>query len=289
VTPLTDSEVQFHCETSATKMKSLRQLVQSYGSALVAFSGGVDSTFVLKVAQQELGRNVWALTALSASVSADEAQEARALAAEIGSQHRVEQSNELHDDRYAANPTNRCYFCKTELYGITARIQAELKLNVVLDGFNFDDKKDVRPGHKAAQEHQVISPLALCELTKNEIRAWSKTLGLSTWNKPQMACLASRLPYGTQVTVQRLNQVGNAEKALRALGLIEFRVRYHDTVARLEVSQEELTKLSDFEFRKKVSLAVKAAGFTFVAIDLEPFKSGRMNEGVKLNVLGARP
>jgi pyridinium-3,5-biscarboxylic acid mononucleotide sulfurtransferase len=284
--PLSDSEVDAWCRTSEPKMLALRQLIRGYESALVAFSGGVDSAFVLKVAYEELGSNVWAVTALSASVAPDEAEDATRIAKSIGAKHRVVASHEMQDARYAANPTNRCYFCKSELYSITSRLQKELALQVVFDGFNADDKKDVRPGHQAAQEHQVLSPLALAHLTKNEIRAWSKRLQLETWDKPQMACLASRLPYGTQVTVHRLNQIGAAEKALRRLGLKEFRVRFHDTVARLEVSTEELGTLNDPVFRKQVSDAVKAQGFNFVAIDLEPFRSGRLNEGVKMQVPG---
>ncbi len=175
-------------------------------------------TFVLKLAVEVLGANAIALTAISASVSADEADEARALAQQLGARHVLVESKELDDPRYAANPTNRCYFCKTELYTLCEAERLKLGLEVVLDGFNADDKKDHRPGHQAARERAVASPLAEAGLTKDEIRAWSKRLGLSTWDKPQMACLASRLPYGTQVTVERLNQVGRAEKALRALG-----------------------------------------------------------------------
>lgn len=275
---LSPEQVESLCAGSAERLSGLRAQVRALGSALVAFSGGVDSTFVLKIAVEELGEQAVALTALSASVAPDEAEEARGLAARLGARHVLVESKELDDPRYVANPANRCYFCKTELYGLTARYQQELRLAAVLDGFNADDKKDHRPGHQAAREHQVLSPLAEAQLTKQEIRAWSQRLGLPTWDKPQMACLASRLPYGTQVTVERLRKVGAAEKAVRELGLVNFRVRYHGEVARLEVAAEELPRLEDASLRARVSAAVKAQGFTFVAVDLEPFRSGRLNE-----------
>jgi uncharacterized protein len=279
---LTPQEVEALCTTSAARLQQLRAQVRGFGSALVAFSGGVDSTFVLKIAVEELGERAVALTALSASVAPDEVEESKALAARIGARHLLVESKELDDPRYAANPSNRCYFCKTELYTLTDRYQRELGLAAVLDGFNADDKKDHRPGHQAAREHHVISPLAEAQLTKAEIRAWSQRLGLPTWDKPQMACLASRLPYGTQVTVQRLKQVGAAEKAVRELGLSNFRVRYHGEVARLEVAAEELpVLLGDPALRERVNAAIKAQGFTFVALDLEPFRTGRLNDSLK--------
>jgi uncharacterized protein len=288
---LTDAEVEALCAQSAARMELLRASLRSAGSALVAFSGGVDSALVLKLAVQELGERAIGLTAISASVAPDEADEARQLAKTIGARHVLVDSKELDDPRYAANPTNRCYFCKTELYSITDKYKAELGLAVVLDGFNADDKKDHRPGHKAAAEHHVRSPLAEAQLTKAEVRAWSRRLGLPTWDKPQMACLASRLPYGTQVTVERLNKVGAAEKAVRGFGFVNFRVRYHEQVARLELAAEELPRLMDPELRERVNQAIKAQGFTFVAVDLEPFRSGRLNDvlktGVALPVLGA--
>jgi len=278
---MTDDEVASLCDASGEKVERLRAAIKSYGSALVAFSGGVDSTFVLRIAVEQLGPRALGITALSASVSSDEADDARALATTLEARHLVVDSHELDDPRYAANPSNRCYFCKTELYSLTEKARAEHQLAVVLDGFNADDKKDHRPGHQAAREHKVISPLAEAGLTKNEIRAWSHRLGLPTWDKPQLACLASRLPYGTQVTVERLNQVGRAEKALRELGFRVFRVRYHQEVARLEVSADELPRLIEPELRRQVDQAIKAAGFTFVAVDLEPFRTGRLNDSLK--------
>jgi pyridinium-3,5-biscarboxylic acid mononucleotide sulfurtransferase len=274
-------DVEALCAQSESAVQALRARIRGLGSALVAFSGGVDSTFVLKIAVEELGDKCVALTALSPSVAPDEAEEARVLATELGARHELVESHELEDPRYAANPSNRCYFCKTELYTITEKACAKLGLNAVIDGFNADDKKDYRPGHKAANEHFVLSPLAEAGLTKDQIRAWSKRLGLSTWDKPQLACLASRLPYGTQVTVERLTKVGRAEKAVRALGLKNFRVRFHGEVARLEVAAEEMPRLLEADFRHQLDTAIKAAGFTFVAVDLEPFRSGRLNDALR--------
>lgn len=277
---LSEAEIESLCAQSAERLESLKTSMRSFGSALVAFSGGVDSAFVLKVAVDVLGERAVAFTAISASVAPDEADEARALAASMGVRHVLVDSNELNDPRYAANPSNRCYFCKTELYSITEKARRELGLSVVLDGFNADDKKDHRPGHQAAREHAVRSPLAEAQLTKQEIRAWSHRFGLPTWDKPQMACLASRLPYGTQVTVERLRQVGAAEKAVRSFGFVNFRVRFHNEVARLEVSADELPRLMESALRAQVNAAIKATGFTFVAIDLEPFRSGRLNDAL---------
>lgn len=277
---LSQTELDALCAGSLDRVEALRASLRTMGSALVAFSGGVDSALVLKLAVDELGANAVALTAISASVAEDEAVDARALAVKIGARHVLVDSKELDDPRYAANPSNRCYFCKSELYSLTEAKRVELQLAVVLDGFNADDKKDHRPGHQAAREQNVRSPLAEASLTKAEVRAWSQKLGLPTWDKPQMACLASRLPYGTKVTVERLKQIGAAEKAVRALGFQNFRVRWHQDLARLEVAADELPRMMDAATRSQIDLAIKALGFTFVAIDLEPFRSGRLNDAL---------
>jgi uncharacterized protein len=278
---LSPQQVEALCAASAPRLEAMRAAIRAHGSALVAFSGGVDSTFLLKVAVEELGEKAVALTALSASVAEDEREEAAALGRKIGARHLFVDSKELDDPRYAANPSNRCYFCKNELFTLTEGKRAELGLAVVFDGFNADDKKDHRPGHQAAREHKVVSPLADAALTKNEIRAWSHRLGLPTWDKPQMPCLASRLPYGTQVTVERLAKIGAAEKAVRAFGFHTFRVRYHGEIARLEVAAEELPRLLEPSTRAEVCAAVQRAGFTFVVVDLEPFRSGRLNDALR--------
>jgi pyridinium-3,5-biscarboxylic acid mononucleotide sulfurtransferase len=269
---------------AAPKLARMRASLGELGSALVAFSGGVDSTFVLKVAAEVLGERAVALTAISASVAPEERLEAVRLAKLLGVRHVVVDSAELDNPAYRQNPTDRCYFCKSELYALCERSRAELGLAEVVDGFNADDTLDHRPGHRAAQEARVHSPLAEAGLTKDEIRALSHAAGLPTWDKPAMPCLASRIPYGTAVTEERLFQVGSAESELRALGLRTFRVRYHGDIARLEVSAEELPRFSDAAFRERVNAALRAHGFKYVALDLEPFRSGRLNEAA-----GIRP
>jgi uncharacterized protein len=270
---------------SARKLDLLRDAVRSTGGALVAFSGGVDSTFVLAVAREVLGDRAVALTAHSPSVPQAERQAARDLARTIGARHLEVESHEGDDPRYAANPVDRCYYCKTELYRLCAEAAAAHGLPAVLDGFNADDRRDHRPGHQAALERAVRSPLAEAGLGKDEVRAWSEAYALPTWNKPQMACLASRLPYGVAVTPERLGQVERAEAALRALGLVAFRVRWHDAIGRVEVAGEELELA--FARRAEIAAAVKGAGFKLAVLDLEPFRSGRLNElaGVALPVL----
>ncbi|HEY1417306.1 MAG TPA: ATP-dependent sacrificial sulfur transferase LarE [Myxococcaceae bacterium] len=284
---LTPAQWEQLVEQSEHKVLRLRESFRGLGSALVAFSGGVDSTFVLRIARDELGERAVALTAISASVAPEEKREAEALAAELGVRHLSVDSDEVSDPRYAANPTNRCYFCKSELYALCTERAEQLGLAAVVDGFNADDLRDHRPGHQAAREREIRSPLAEVGLTKDEIRAHSRALGLRTWDKPQMPCLASRIPYGTAVTEDRLVQIGSAESDLRAAGLRSFRVRYHGDVARLEVAAEELHRFSDPQFRARINEALRARGFTYVALDLEPFRSGRLNEAVGLPSAGA--
>ncbi|MFZ5468385.1 MAG: ATP-dependent sacrificial sulfur transferase LarE [Myxococcota bacterium] len=277
---MTETQISARCAASQHKLDAVRAAMRAHGSALVAFSGGVDSAFVLKIARDELGAQAVALTAVSPSVAPEEVREAKQLADKLGVRHVLVDSHELKNPSYAANPQNRCYFCKSELYDIAEGKRQELGLAVVLDGYNADDEKDHRPGHQAAQEHRVRSPLAENGLTKEEIRAWSHRMALPTWDKPQLACLASRIPYGTAVTAERLVQIGSAESDLKALGLRVFRVRYHGDLARLEVGAEEQRRFDDPSFRQAVNDALRRRGFSFVALDLEPFRSGRMNEAV---------
>jgi uncharacterized protein len=271
--------------SSGAKLARLKDSIRGAGSALVAFSAGVDSTFVLAVAREVLGDAAVALTAHSPSVPQAEREEARRLAAALGARHLERESREGEDPRYLANPVDRCYFCKSELYRICEEAARELGLAAVLDGFNADDRRDHRPGHRAATERRVRSPLAEAGLGKDEVRAWSEAYGLATWDKPQMACLASRIPYGTPVTPERLRQVEEAESGLRALGFRDLRVRHHGDIGRVELSERELAR--GFERRGEIVRAVKDAGFKLAVLDLEPFRSGRMNAlaGVQLPVV----
>jgi uncharacterized protein len=270
---------------SEVKLARLKAEISACGSALVAFSAGVDSTFVLAVAAEVLGPRAIALTAHSPSVPEAERAEARRLAARLGVRHLERVSREQEDPRYVANPQDRCYYCKRELYRLCGEVAAAEGISAVLDGFNADDRRDHRPGHRAAEERRVRSPLAEAGLSKDEVRAWSEAYGLPTWDKPQMACLASRIPYGTPVTPERLLQVERAEVAVRALGFRDLRVRHHGDIGRIEIGEGELD--AAFARRGELARAVKGAGFRIAALDLEPFRSGRMNEiaGIALPVV----
>jgi pyridinium-3,5-biscarboxylic acid mononucleotide sulfurtransferase len=264
----------------AHKREQVVERLRGLGSALVAYSGGVDSALLLALAREALGDRAVAFTAVSPAVPPDELDAARALARELGALHLERPSAELDDPSYAKNPTDRCYFCKTELYDL-AREEARLRgLSAVVSGTNADELRDYRPGLRAADEHSVVQPLAEAGLTKAEIRALSREIGLPTWDKPQQPCLSSRIPYGTEVTRERLDQLARAEMALRRLGLREFRVRWHGEVARIEVAEAELARL--LSVRAEASRALREAGFQFVSVDLEPFRSGRLNEAAGL-------
>ena len=223
-----------------SKLASLRQTLEGLESVVVAFSGGLDSAFLLGVAQQTLGTRAVGLTAWSPSVPQRERADAARIATALGAQHLVVESQEIHDPRYAANPENRCFFCKSELYKLTEQKRRELGFQHVVNGTNVDDLGDYRPGLDAAKQAGVRSPLVDAGLHKDEIRAIAKELGFGFWDKPAAACLSSRIPYGTAVTEERLRQVEQLEDALHALGLRQVRVRHHEALARVEVAQSEL-------------------------------------------------
>ena len=273
---MTREDRAFVRERSRDRFEHLKEIVRGTGGALVAFSAGVDSTLVLAVACEVLGDRAAALTAHSPSVPQAERAEARALAARLGVRHLEVVSREGENPRYLENSPERCYFCKGELYRLCDEACQELGLTVVMVGFNADVRRDHRPGHRAAQERRVMSPLAEAGLTKDEVRAWSEAYGLPTWDKPQMACLASRIPYGTPVTPERLARIEAAEAGVREAGLRHFRVRDHGDVGRIEVATEEMDLA--FDRRVEIAAAVRRAGFALAALDLEPFRSGRLNE-----------
>lgn len=258
-----------------SKLANLRRTLEGLESIVVAFSGGLDSAFLLGVAQQALGERAVALTAWSPSVPQREREDATRIAQALGARHMVVESQELHDPRYAANPENRCFFCKSELYKLTEQKRNELGFRHVVNGTNIDDLGDFRPGLDAAKQAGVRSPLVDAELRKDEIRTLARELGFGFWDKPAAACLSSRIPYGTAVTKERLHQVEQLEDALHALGLRQVRVRHHEALARVEVALSELE--AAFAARAAIVQAGKQAGYTFVTLDLAGYRTGSLN------------
>tara|TARA_B100001964_G_scaffold222440_1_gene267368 strand:- start:570 stop:1397 length:828 start_codon:yes stop_codon:yes gene_type:complete len=260
------------------KLSKLKVIVSKLESVVVAFSGGVDSTLVAKVCYDTLKDNSMAVTARSETYPDFEFKESQELAREIGIKHMVVDTSELAIEGFANNPPERCYFCKTELFGKLKEIAKEHGFLNVADGANSDDTQEFRPGLKASKELNIRSPLKEAGLAKEDIRKVSKLLDLPNWNKPAYACLSSRFPYGQSITEEKISMVSKAEKYLRDLGLIQFRVRHHETIARIEVLPEDIHTLTNSPAKEDLTARFKEIGFTYVTLDLTGYRSGSMNE-----------
>lgn len=260
------------------KFEGLKEILRETEGVLVAFSGGVDSTFLLKVSHMVLGDRTIAMTTSSPTAPPGELEAAQELARSIGCRQITIASHELDNPSFAQNPVNRCYFCKDELYRI-CRLQADrLGLTTVVDGTNLDDLKDHRPGLKAAKEWRVRHPLVEARMTKEEIRHYSRELCLPSWNKPAIACLSSRFPYGIEINMERLEKIAACERFLQELQFREFRVRYHGELVRIEVAPQEINRLFDTATREAIVQRFKEIGFSFVSLDLQGYRTGSMNE-----------
>ncbi|MBC7189612.1 ATP-dependent sacrificial sulfur transferase LarE [Candidatus Aerophobetes bacterium] len=260
------------------KIDKLKNILLEMQSVLVAYSGGVDSTFLLKIAKDTLKEKVIAVTATSPTYPEDEIKQAEKIAKMLGVKHILVESRELENPNFRENPPQRCYWCKKELFSLLLDIARKNKINYVIDGSNADDTRDFRPGKIAAKELGVRSPLEEVSLTKNEIRLLSKKMHLPTWNKPSLACLSSRFPYGTRITEEELEKVAKAESFLRKEGFIQVRVRHHDRMARIEVFPDEIKKIIDDKLREKIVKKFKELGYTYITVDLEGYRQGSMNE-----------
>ena len=263
------------------KYNDLKEYIKSLESVAVAFSSGVDSTFLLKVAHDVLGDKAIAVTVRSCSFPERELKEAIAFAKENGIVHMIVDSEELEIEGFAQNPPNRCYLCKHELFSKMKAIAKQNEVLEVIEGSNVDDLGDYRPGLTAIQELEIKSPLRYADLTKEEIRELSRELGLPTWEKQSFACLSSRFPYGQSITHEKLKMVDESEQLLLDMGFRQVRVRHHDTLARIEISEEQFPKIMDKKIREQIYTRLKEIGFTYVSLDMAGYRTGSMNETLK--------
>jgi uncharacterized protein len=269
-------------EALAARAGRLQEILSGYQSVLIAFSGGVDSAYLAIAAAGVLGDRALAVTADSASYPDTHRQLALSIARDFGFAHEVIHTTELERPEYRANPANRCYYCKDELYGRLAALARERGLAVVVDGNNVDDRGDYRPGRQAAREHGVRSPLDEAGLTKDDIRELARAAGLASWDEPASACLSSRIPYGNEVTDERLRQIERAETVLRNLGFRVFRVRHHNDTARLEIAKAEMPRALDPDVNAQLVSSLKALGYQYVSLDLQGYRLGSLNEALRL-------
>ena len=275
----TQTEIQIVDRRAAdAKMDSLRSILGDMGAVIIAYSGGVDSAFLAAAANDVLGRDALAVTAKSPSLAPSELREAVALAERLGLNHRVIETREVEREDYAANNPNRCFFCKDELYTYLAAFAQDEGYAHIANGTNTDDLGDFRPGLNAAKQYGVRSPMVEADLSKSEIRTLSLGMDLPTWDKPAQACLSSRIPYGTPVTVEALERIAKAEEFLHDLGIRQLRVRHHDTVARIEVEPADFPALTQDDVRAQVTDYFRSIGYSYVALDLAGFRSGSLNE-----------
>ena len=266
----------------AEKRDRLLSILKGYGSLLVAYSGGVDSSFLLALAREALNKNILAVTSASPLHPEWETREAIEFANVLGIEHMIIQSKIMHRADFISNPKERCYLCKKNLIEDLLKIARSRDIEYVAHGANIDDLSDYRPGFAAAQEMGIKAPLVEADMTKNDIRRLSKQMNLATWSKPPMACLASRIPYGTPITIEDLKMVDQAEQVLFGLGFIGFRVRMHGKVARIEVDTGDIEKIIDLKTRSLVVDKLRKIGFSHVALDLEGYQQGSMNRDLKL-------